>query len=120
MHSKIKQECLNPCVVFGATHFEYPLREDLAHYLTEGSHQGHDNELLVQTKKRRNATCYEGGEIARERLADFSIVVDWDIPQVQEAQASLYHILKLCLSRVGALMDSPRVLDQTVAHRVLI
>jgi D-sedoheptulose 7-phosphate isomerase len=37
---------------------------------------------------------YDGGEILRRRLVDHAIVVPSDqIPRVQEAQASVYHVL---------------------------
>ena len=38
---------------------------------------------------------YDGGEIKRRELADFSIVVQCDyIPRIQEVQASIYHIIR--------------------------
>jgi D-sedoheptulose 7-phosphate isomerase len=38
---------------------------------------------------------YDGGEIKRQRLADFPLVVQCDyIPRIQEVQASMYHILR--------------------------
>ena len=38
---------------------------------------------------------YDGGEIKRQRLADFPLVVHCDyIPRIQEVQASMYHILR--------------------------
>jgi D-sedoheptulose 7-phosphate isomerase len=37
---------------------------------------------------------YDGGEVLRRRLADYVIVVNSDqIPRVQEAQASIYHVI---------------------------
>ncbi len=45
----------------------------------------------------------DGGDIGRERLADFALVVPSDyIPRIQEVQASIYHILRLSLARLGA------------------
>ncbi len=38
---------------------------------------------------------YDGGEIARQSLADFPIVVRSDyIPRIQEVQASIYHVIR--------------------------
>jgi D-sedoheptulose 7-phosphate isomerase len=38
---------------------------------------------------------YDGGEIKRQRLADFPLVVRCDyIPRIQEVQASMYHIIR--------------------------
>jgi D-sedoheptulose 7-phosphate isomerase len=38
---------------------------------------------------------YDGGEILRAGLADFSLVVHSDyIPRIQEVQASIYHVLR--------------------------
>jgi D-sedoheptulose 7-phosphate isomerase len=39
-------------------------------------------------------TGYDGGEVARQKLADFSIVVPSDyIPRIQEVHASVYHVM---------------------------
>jgi D-sedoheptulose 7-phosphate isomerase len=38
---------------------------------------------------------YDGGEIKRQRLADFPVVVNCDyIPRIQEVQASIYHVIR--------------------------
>jgi len=38
---------------------------------------------------------YDGGEIIRRGLADYSVVVHSDyIPRIQEVQASVYHIIR--------------------------
>jgi D-sedoheptulose 7-phosphate isomerase len=43
---------------------------------------------------------YDGGEIARNGLADHCIVVDCaDIPRIQETQAAIYHVLRGALAR---------------------
>ncbi len=45
---------------------------------------------------------YDGGEIKRRELADFSIVVQCDyIPRIQEVQASIYHIVRELLEGLG-------------------
>ena len=53
---------------------------------------------LVEARRRGLLTValtgYNGGEIARQRLADFSIVVPSDyIPRIQEVHASVYHVM---------------------------
>jgi len=54
---------------------------------------------LAEARKRNLLTVallgYDGGEIKRRGLADFPIVVKCDyIPRIQEAQASIYHVLR--------------------------
>jgi D-sedoheptulose 7-phosphate isomerase len=54
---------------------------------------------LQEARKRGLATVallgYDGGEILRRNLADFSLVVRSDyIPRIQEVQASIYHVLR--------------------------
>jgi D-sedoheptulose 7-phosphate isomerase len=53
---------------------------------------------LVEARSRGlltvGLTGYDGGEIARGRLADFTIVVRCDyIPRIQEVHASVYHLM---------------------------
>ena len=44
---------------------------------------------------------YDGGEIKRQNLADFPIVVEADyIPRIQEVQASIYHTMREALEMV--------------------
>ena len=44
---------------------------------------------------------YDGGEIKRQNLADFPIVVEADyIPRIQEVQASIYHSMREALEAV--------------------
>lgn len=41
----------------------------------------------------------DGGELTRERLVDFALIVRTDyIPRIQEVQASIYHVLRLALA----------------------
>jgi len=48
-------------------------------------------------------TGYDGGEIARRALADFTIVVRCDyIPRIQEIHASVYHVMTDFLASVDA------------------
>lgn len=54
---------------------------------------------LEEARKRNLLTVallgYDGGEIKRRELADFSIVVRCDyIPRIQEVQASIYHTIR--------------------------
>jgi len=54
---------------------------------------------LEEARKRKLVTVallgYDGGEILRRGLADFSVVVHSDyIPRIQEVQASVYHIIR--------------------------
>ncbi len=54
---------------------------------------------LEEARKRGLLTVallgYDGGEILRRGLADFALVVHSDyIPRIQEAQASIYHVLR--------------------------
>ncbi len=57
---------------------------------------------LEEARRRRLATIallgYDGGEIVRRGLADVSIVVPSDyIPRIQEAQGTIYHVLREAL-----------------------
>jgi D-sedoheptulose 7-phosphate isomerase len=54
---------------------------------------------LEEARKRSLLTVallgYDGGQIQRNRLADFPVVVNCDyIPRIQEVQASVYHVLR--------------------------
>jgi D-sedoheptulose 7-phosphate isomerase len=54
---------------------------------------------LEEARKRKLLTVallgYDGGEIRRRQLADYSLVVECDyIPRIQEVQASIYHIIR--------------------------
>ena len=54
---------------------------------------------LDEARKRKMLTVallgYDGGEVLRQGLADFPIIVRSDsIPRIQEVQASIYHILR--------------------------
>jgi D-sedoheptulose 7-phosphate isomerase len=54
---------------------------------------------LEEARKRSLLTVallgYDGGEIKRKGLSDFPIVVRCDyIPRIQEAQASIYHVMR--------------------------
>jgi D-sedoheptulose 7-phosphate isomerase len=59
---------------------------------------------LIEARKRGLLTIallgYDGGEIARRGLADIALVVDCDyVPRIQEAQGTIYHVLREALAR---------------------
>lgn len=61
---------------------------------------------LEEARKRHLLTVallgYDGGEIKRRALADFSLVVPCDyIPRIQEVQASIYHIIRELVEVMG-------------------
>jgi D-sedoheptulose 7-phosphate isomerase len=65
---------------------------------------------LIEARKRNLLTIglagYDGGEIARRQLADFTIVVPSDyIPRIQEVHASVYHVMTdlLAVIRSGGI-----------------
>ena len=83
------------------------LRKSIAHARTEDvaigiSTSGGSRNIIValeEARKRGLLTVallgYDGGEILRRGLADFSLVVRSDyIPRIQEVQASTYHIIR--------------------------
>jgi putative transposase len=43
----IQQECLDHFLIFGETHFDYPVREYVEHYHEERPHQGLANRLIT-------------------------------------------------------------------------
>jgi D-sedoheptulose 7-phosphate isomerase len=58
---------------------------------------------LEEARKRQLLTVallgYDGGEIARRSLADKALIVNSDyIPRIQEAQGTMYHVLREALS----------------------
>jgi D-sedoheptulose 7-phosphate isomerase len=62
---------------------------------------------LEEARKRKLLTVallgYDGGEIRRRALADFTLVVPCDyIPRIQEVQASVYHVMRVNLELVNA------------------
>lgn len=62
---------------------------------------------LEEARKRGLLTVallgYDGGEIVRRNLADIAIVVHCDyIPRIQEAQGTIYHVLREALDQVHA------------------
>jgi D-sedoheptulose 7-phosphate isomerase len=70
---------------------------------------GSSNVLLALTEARKRGLAtiallgYDGGEVVRRGLADVAIVVHSDyIPRIQEVQATIYHVLREALDRVGS------------------
>ncbi len=66
---------------------------------------------LEEARKRNLLTVallgYDGGEILRRGLADFPLVVGSDyIPRIQEAQASVYHVIRDLLQMSRRTGDS--------------
>ncbi|GAC1653871.1 MAG: hypothetical protein NVS9B12_04150 [Vulcanimicrobiaceae bacterium] len=62
---------------------------------------------LAEGRKRKMLTVallgYDGGEIARDGLADHVIVVRSDyIPRIQEAQGTIYHLMRRGLDILGS------------------
>ena len=63
-------------------------------------------EALAEARRREMATValvgYDGGRTAAEDLADHVIVTrSQNIPRIQEAQASAYHVLRELIELVG-------------------
>ena len=61
---------------------------------------------LEEARKRGLLTVallgYDGGEILRRGVADYPIIVSCDyIPRIQEVQASIYHVIREVLERLG-------------------
>ncbi|MGH7727497.1 MAG: SIS domain-containing protein [Vulcanimicrobiaceae bacterium] len=61
---------------------------------------------LGEARKRGMPTVallgYDGGEIARQGLADFPIVVaSREIPRIQETQAAIYHVIREALAEAA-------------------
>jgi D-sedoheptulose 7-phosphate isomerase len=61
---------------------------------------------LREARKRGMLTLallgYDGGDIVREQLADYALVVKSEyIPRIQEVQASIYHTLRLAIASIN-------------------
>jgi len=61
---------------------------------------------LEEARKRGLLTVallgYDGGEVARRRLADFPLLVASDyVPRIQEVQASIYHVIRELLEVIA-------------------
>jgi D-sedoheptulose 7-phosphate isomerase len=69
---------------------------------------GSKNVVAALTEARRRGLTtvallgYDGGEIARHGLADYAIVVHCDyVPRIQEAQGTMYHVLREAIARAA-------------------
>jgi D-sedoheptulose 7-phosphate isomerase len=77
---------------------------------------------LEEARKRNLLTVallgYDGGEIKRKRLADFPVVVNCDyIPRIQEAQASVYHVIRESLQLLSHDVSKYDLLNQEASSR---
>ncbi|HMI59065.1 MAG TPA: SIS domain-containing protein, partial [Gemmatimonadaceae bacterium] len=73
--------------------------EDVAVALSTSGGSANIIAALIEARKRGLLTVavlgYDGGEILRRGLADWTLVVPCDyIPRIQEVQASMYHVLR--------------------------
>jgi D-sedoheptulose 7-phosphate isomerase len=79
--------------------------EDVAVAISTSGGSANVIAALGEARKRGLLTVallgYDGGEIARRGLADWTLVVPCDyIPRIQEVQASIYHVLLEALEEV--------------------
>jgi D-sedoheptulose 7-phosphate isomerase len=86
--------------------------EDIAFGISTSGGSRNIITALEEARKRDLLTVallgYDGGEIKRKRLADFSLVVNCDyIPRIQEVQASIYHVIR----------ESLHTLDQKASNQ---
>jgi|GEM_PF-6868040 len=80
---------------------------DVAIAISTGGRSQNICAALHEARKRGMLTVallgYDGGDIVRENLADYSLVVPWDyISRIQEVQASIYHVLRRALAELAA------------------
>jgi D-sedoheptulose 7-phosphate isomerase len=78
--------------------------EDVAVGISTSGGSANILSALAEARKRGLLTIgivgYDGGRIVSERLADHALVVRSDyIPRIQEAQASIYHVLRRFVER---------------------
>ena len=84
----------------------YGRRGDVVVSLSTSGNSANMIEALAEARRRELATVamvgYDGGRIADEGLADHVIVTrSQNIPRIQEAQASAYHVLRELVELVG-------------------
>jgi len=90
---------IGPDVVFQRQVIAYGREGDVALALSTSGHSENVIAALAEARRRGLATIamvgYDGGRVARERLADHVVVSRSEhIPRIQEAQASAYHVLR--------------------------
>ncbi len=84
----------------------YGRRGDVVVSFSTSGNSANMIEALAEARRRELATVamvgYDGGRIADEALADHVIVTrSQNIPRIQEAQASAYHVLRELVELVG-------------------
>ncbi len=84
----------------------YGRRGDVLIALSTSGNSANMVEALAEARRRELATVamvgYDGGRVAAEELADHVIVTrSQNIPRIQEAQASAYHVLRELVELVG-------------------
>ncbi len=85
----------------------YGRRGDVVIALSTSGSSANMLEALAEARRREMVTVamvgYDGGRIAAEELADHVIVTrSQNIPRIQEAQASAYHVLRELVELVGS------------------
>ncbi|MEW5979379.1 MAG: SIS domain-containing protein [Acidobacteriota bacterium] len=81
-------------------------RQDVAVAISTSGGSRNILAALEEARKRGLLTVallgYDGGEIRRRGLADYTLVVGSDyIPRIQEVQASIYHTIRECLEVIA-------------------
>ena len=90
---------IGPAVLYSRQVIAYGRRGDVALALSTSGGSANIIEALAEARRRGLVTIacvgYDGGRIAADRLADHVVVVPSEyIPRIQEAQASVYHVLR--------------------------
>jgi D-sedoheptulose 7-phosphate isomerase len=90
---------IGPEVLFARQIIAYGREGDVALAISTSGDSRNIAEALAEARRRGLGTValvgYDGGRIARERLADHVVVSPSEhIPRIQEAQASAYHVLR--------------------------
>ena len=90
---------VGPGVIFLRQLIAHARPGDVAVGISTSGSSGNVIAALEEARKRGLVTValvgYDGGEILRRGLADFALVVPSDyIPRIQEAQASIYHVIR--------------------------
>jgi D-sedoheptulose 7-phosphate isomerase len=86
-------------VIFSRQLIAHARQEDVAIAISTSGGSRNIIMALEEARRRNLLTValvgYDGGEILRRHLADFTVVVRSDyIPRIQEVQASIYHIIR--------------------------
>jgi D-sedoheptulose 7-phosphate isomerase len=94
---------IGPGSLFSRQLIAFGRRGDVALAFSTSGGSANIVEALAEARRRGLVTValvgYDGGRIAAERLADHVVVVRSEhIPRIQEAQASVYHVLRELLA----------------------